>query len=133
MYSKLLVPISMKDKDAAASAFDAAAALATAFGGAITVMHLRETDEDDARAVPDDAATKFKEFVDEQSARLGFALGGAFRVGDSLSDAIREVVEEYEIDLVVMKTHDPRWLDYITGSRSSAVALHTPCSVLLVR
>lgn len=133
MYTELLVPISMKDIDAAVSALDTAAAFATAFGGAITIMHLRETDEDDARAIPDKAAMEFKEFVDEQSARLGLALGGAFRVGDRLSEAIREIVEEYGIDLVVMKTHDPSWLDYVVGSRSSTVALHTPCSVLLVR
>jgi nucleotide-binding universal stress UspA family protein len=32
-----------------------------------------------------------------------------------------------------MGSHDPHFTDYLIGSNAAHVALHTPCSVLVVR
>lgn len=133
MYSKILVPIAMDDLDSAAKALDVASSLAQAFGSEVAVMTLRASDPDEARTVPDTAATRFREFVDAQSERLGRHLGGAFRVGAHLGAEIRKIIDEQGVDLIVMRSHDPIWLDHLVGSRSSSVALHAPCSVLVVR
>lgn len=133
MYSKILVPIAMDDLDSAAKALDVAASLAQAFGGEVAVMTLETRDRDAARRVPDTAAMRFKEFVDAQSERLDRRLGEAFCVGDDLSAEIGNIIQDQGVDLVVMRTHDPIWLDHLLGSRSSSVALHAPCSVLVVR
>ncbi len=35
--------------------------------------------------------------------------------------------------MIVMGSHDSHFTDYLIGSNAAHVALHTPCSVLVVR
>jgi nucleotide-binding universal stress UspA family protein len=58
---------------------------------------------------------------------------GTVREGGSISGRILEAIEEMEIDLVVMASHNPRITDYVIGSNAAHVVLHAPCSVLVVR
>ena len=55
------------------------------------------------------------------------------KLGGSISAEIRYTAEELGCDLIVMGSHDPHFTDYLIGSNAAHVALHTPCSVLVVR
>ncbi len=46
---------------------------------------------------------------------------------------ILKVARELSTDLIVMASHGPVIKDYLVGSNSAHVALHAPCSVLVVR
>ena len=58
---------------------------------------------------------------------------GVLKLGGSISAEIRYTAEELGCDLIVMGSHDPHFTDYLIGSNAAHVALHTPCSVLVVR
>lgn len=133
MYSKILVPVTMKDPEGAAKAIDIAVGLAKTFNSQVMAITLDDAGLDGTKPVPDDAATRFKYFIEQQSDLVGLPLSGTFRKSDDLTGEIRDAVDEFGIDLVVMRSHDPTLLDYLMGSRSSSVALHVPCSVLVAR
>ena len=46
---------------------------------------------------------------------------------------LARLCERFKPDLIVMGSHDPHFTDYLIGSNAAHVALHTPCSVLVVR
>lgn len=46
---------------------------------------------------------------------------------------IIHAAKEHEIDLVAMTSHGPKTRDYLLGSNAAHVALHVPCSVLILR
>ena len=58
---------------------------------------------------------------------------GVLKLGGSIPAGIRYTAEELGCDLIVMGSHDPHFTDYLIGSNAAHVALHTPCSVLVVR
>ena len=70
---------------------------------------------------------------DRGKRRDGGAGRGVLKLGGSISAEIRYTAEEIGCDLVVMGSHDPHYTDYLIGSNAAHVALHTPCSVLVVR
>lgn len=46
---------------------------------------------------------------------------------------IIKAAKELSVDLVAMASHGPMGSDYLLGSNASHVALHAPCSVLILR
>jgi nucleotide-binding universal stress UspA family protein len=52
--------------------------------------------------------------------------------GGICSEIIR-AAREIPIDLIVMASHGPIIRDYLLGSNATHIALHTPCSVFIVR
>lgn len=54
------------------------------------------------------------------------------REGGICSEIIR-AAKELPADLVAMASHGPIMSDYLLGSNASHVALHVPCSVMIIR
>ncbi len=46
---------------------------------------------------------------------------------------IIDVAKELGVDLIAMASHGPMIRDYLLGSNATHVALHVPCSVLILR
>ena len=51
----------------------------------------------------------------------------------SISAEIIRTARELPADLIVMASHGPILKDYLLGSNASHVALHVPCSIMIVR
>lgn len=133
MYRKILVPMDMSALDQIGKSLDVAVDLARHFEAELMLLTVgdfwRMKDPD---AISGLEAT-FMEFLRDASAAAGLKIGGAFRCGESVSGTIQEAAQEHGVDLIVMWSHDPVMADYVLGSRATTVALHTPCSVLIVR
>ena len=133
MFRELLVPIDLSEPQAATRAIAMAANLAARWDAGLTFLSIvAPPAEDEAGA--------------EHSARAAAALAALIgdrvphrrpcllvKVGGSVSGRIMEAVEERGIDLVVMASHNPEVTDYLIGSNAAHVAVHAPCSVLIVR
>jgi nucleotide-binding universal stress UspA family protein len=139
MYSKILIPVDLSDRNA--PAIDAAAELAAPSGGTALLVHVIEEIDD----LDDGGLSEFYEGLRRRAeARLAelrqaletrsIAVETRIRTGKRTSEIVR-YAEEEGCDLVVMRSHvlDPRQPLRSIGTISHQVALAAPCAVLLVR
>ena len=131
MYKKILIPVDLDYPEVAGKAMEVAKAMASAEGAALTVISVQPIVVDEIGTPPPNYQPK----LDAYLARYGEPgeIKGVLKLGGSISGEIRYTAEELGCDLIVMGSHDPHFTDYLIGSNAAHVALHTPCSVLVVR
>ena len=131
MFKSILVPVDVYDPDVAEAAFARALALAAPGNARICVVSVVPAWPDDLARLPEDYEPRLQDWVD---ARRGAArVGVDLKVGGSIGARLIEAIGEVEADLVVMASHNPRITDYLIGSNAAHLALHAPCSVMVVR
>ena len=128
-YRKLLVPVDLDYPETSAKAMEVAKGMARAEGASVTVISVQPLVMDESGTPPPDYRPK----LDAYLAKQGGEVAGVLKLGGSISAEIRLTAETIEADLIVMGSHDPHFTDYLIGSNAAHVALHTPCSVLVVR
>ena len=131
MQNHILVPVDLADLKISEKAVKTARHIAKRDGAKLSVITVIPAWPEDLRRTPKDFRPDFDAFLDK--IRDGIEVNGIFHVGGSISKHILEAVKEHKIDLVVMASHNPRITDYLIGSNAAHVALHAPCSVLVVR
>ncbi|MCH8168326.1 MAG: universal stress protein [Proteobacteria bacterium] len=129
MYKKILIPVDLDTPEVAAKAMEVARAMARAEGASLTVISVQPIVVDESGTPPPDYQPK----LDAYLVKHGGGIKGVLKLGGSISGEIRYTAEELGCDLIVMGSHDPHFTDYLIGSNAAHVALHTPCSVLVVR
>ena len=129
MFKKILIPVDLDSPEVAAKAMEVARSMASAGGASLTVISIQPIVVDESGHPPPDYQPK----MDTYLAKHGGDMRGVLKLGGSISAEIRYVAEELGCDLIVMGSHDPHYTDYLIGSNAAHVALHTPCSVLVVR
>jgi len=131
MFKKLLVPVDLDYPETSAKAMEVAKEAARAEGAAVTVISVQPVVIDETGNPPPDYQPKMNAFLAKHGAPG--EIKGILRLGGSISAEISYAAEEIGADLIVMGSHDPHFTDYLIGSNAAHVALHTPCSVLVVR
>lgn len=131
MHKHILVPIDLADRKISEKAVKAAQHIARREGAKLSVITVIPAWPEDLRRTPKDYRPDFEAFLEKL--RDGVEVEGIFQVGGSISGRIIEAVKERGIDLVVMASHNPRITDFLIGSNAAHVALHAPCSVMVVR
>ena len=129
-YSHILVPVDVETPDVSDKALRWAMQLARESGAALTILTVVPVWREDRSAVPPETEDKLNALVRD---RDGLAVSTVIEVGGSISGRIIQTVEDVGADLVVMASHNPRMSDFLIGSNAAHVALHVPCSVLVVR
>jgi nucleotide-binding universal stress UspA family protein len=129
MYKKLLVPVDLDYPETSAKALEVARGMARAEGATVTILSVQPIVIDETGSPPPDYQPKMDRFL----AKQGGGVQGILKLGGSIAGEIRFAAEEIGADLIVMGSHDPHFTDYLIGSNAAHVALHTPCSVLVVR
>jgi nucleotide-binding universal stress UspA family protein len=125
----ILIPVDLDYPEVAAKAMETAKEIADAEGASLTVISVQPIFIDETGHPPPNYQPK----MDAYLARHGEGIKGVLELGGSISAEIRYTAEELGCDLIVMGSHDPHFTDYLIGSNAAHVALHTPCSVLVVR
>ena len=131
MFERILVPVDLGDVNAAEKAMTKALGLARRDGARLSVITVVPGWPDETGAARPDWKAELDQYI--AALETGMRLEGVVREGGSVSGRILEAIEEMEIDLVVMASHNPRVTDYLIGSNAAHVVLHAPCSVLVVR
>jgi nucleotide-binding universal stress UspA family protein len=131
MYKKILIPVDLDYPEAAAKAMEVAKSMASAEGASLVVISVQPIVIDESGTAPPNYQPKLDAYVARHRGEGG--MDGVLKLGGSISAEIRYTAEELGCDLIVMGSHDPHFTDYLIGSNAAHVALHTPCSVLVVR
>ncbi len=131
MYKKILIPVDLDYPEAAAKAIAVAKVMASAEGASLTVIRVQPIVIDESGTPPPNYEPKLNAYLAKHGAPG--EIKGVLKLGGSISAEIRYTAEELGCDLIVMGSHDPHFTDYLIGSNAAHVALHTPCSVLVVR
>ncbi len=129
MFRKIMVPVDPGAPDIARKALEIGKWLARQSEAEILLISIAE--RPDSEAAEAEAETRLQEMVDAERGDL--KMDGVLTLGGRVADEIRYAAEEMGVDLIVMASHEPRISDMLFGSKSAQVALHTHCSVLVVR
>ncbi|MEQ8412288.1 MAG: universal stress protein [Erythrobacter sp.] len=129
----MLVPVDLGQLANSEHAIETAVWLARQAGASLTILTVANPLGIAFSDMPEDKKPDFEAFVAKMSDRHDFDISPLFRSHESVKYAIRQAIEDENIDLVVMATHDPRLTDHLFGSRSSETALHNDCSILILR
>jgi nucleotide-binding universal stress UspA family protein len=129
MFRHVLVPVDLDQPEPGAKAL--AVARHVAPGAALTVVSIQPVVVDEAGEPPPDYRPRLDAFLARHGGPGG--VQGILRLGGSISAEIRAAAEEVGADLIVMASHAPHFTDYLIGSNAAHVALHSACSVLVVR
>ena len=141
MYSKILVPLDLSHKDDywLKTPLVIADGIARQSNGSIHLMsavpyHALEAfypnifrHEIAEKAKADLAAIATRYCRPDAHVEIDVAEGGTIEVD------ILNAARELSADLIVMPTHMPTARDYLLGSHAARIALHAPCSVMVVR
>lgn len=125
MFGKIMVPVDLDDPGLCARAMEAAKLIAGATGASILAIAVRRPEEET------EAEQKLEAFIEAHRGEL--EMDGVLSLGGSVEAEVRSAAEDMGVDLVVMASHDPVIWDRLFGSRAAAVALHSRCSVMVVR
>lgn len=131
MYKHIMVPVDLDDPAIAEKALETAKEMAKRDAAKLTVISVQPIVADETMTMPPDYRPKLDAYVKRHSG--GVDMNAILKLGGSVAGEIRYAAEEIGADLIVMGTHDPQLSDYLLGSNAAHVALHTPCSVLVVR
>jgi len=131
MYRKILVPVDLDWPETSAKAMEVAKGMAAAEGAELTVVSVQPLVIDETGRPPPNYQPKMDKFLAQHGGAV--PVKGILKLGGSISAEIRYAAEETEADLIVMGSHDPHFTDYLIGSNAAHVALHSACSVLVVR
>jgi nucleotide-binding universal stress UspA family protein len=131
VYKNILVPVDLDYPKSAAESLDAALWIARANGGTLSVISILPDVIGDAGDPVVGSRPLLNTFLAEHGA-LG-EIKEIIEVGGSVSVEIRAAAERIDADLIVMGARDAEFTDSLVGSNAAHVAIHTPCSVLLVQ
>ena len=139
MFKSILVPIDVVHKSSWQKAIPEAIAMTKTARGKLVVMVVRETTAMlgavrtrlQLQGMLDEARGHLSAIVRKYSGD-GLKIAEEVRFG-SIGHEILATAKDRKVDLIIMASHRPKMLDYLIGANAAHVALHAPCSALVVR
>ena len=128
----ILLPIDISEAHVWQKTLDEATAIARREGATLHVLWVVPELERRLAVRPADHRPEVEDFVKKTFADSDVEAKPMLKAGSTHRE-IRAAAEEIDADLIVIGSHDPRWSDSIIGSNAAHVALHSDCSVYVVR
>lgn len=135
MYTNILVPIILDGQHDITASFNAARTLASP-EAAFTVLHVLEAIPNYARTeVPGNILASKQQEIAHELAEAAKGLPGARAklISGHSGQSILNYAREYDIDCIVIASHQPGLEDYFLGSTASRVVRHATCAVHVMR
>lgn len=132
-FASILTPVDMRHPEDSEKAIAVAAGLSRAHNAPYAILTVARPLGDEITEMPEAHEPEFVAFVEAAERKHGVSITPVFRSHESPIKVITDVSRERGTELIVMASHDPRFTDHIFGSNASQIALHAPCSVLVVR
>lgn len=127
----VLLPVDVAKASSWKKSVDVAAEIAKREGATLHVVWVVPEIEWDLNKHPEDNEPELKKYIaealpDDIDVKPLIRAGSAHR-------EIRAAAKEIGADLIVMGAHDPKLSDGLIGSNAANVAMHSKCSVYVVR
>lgn len=138
MYSRIMVPVDLKNADKLNKALDLAGRTAKDSGAELIYVDVVDAvPTTTARTDGDRMQEQLKTFVAEQAAQYGVKATAHVALRSDLrlnvgSDVVK-AAKGADCDLIVMASHVPGLKDHILSSNAGYVASHAPMTVYVVR
>ncbi len=137
MVQSILVPIELAHTQALETAVLTAGNLAKANDASITLIGVTGSAPNDAARNPNEFEEKLSAYAKQVSLRIGHPVATRTLVDNDVSADLGQVLvstaEEMGVDLIVMASHVPGFIEHIFSSNAGYVASHAKCSVYVVR
>jgi len=137
MFTHIMVPVDMAEKDRLTKAVDVAADLAKHHGARLTLISVSGGLQGRVSHYHSEYGRLLEEFAQEISHRHGCEVHSHnVSVPDpsvEVDHKLLQLIEELDIDLAVMATHQPGWVDHFVNSHGGRLARLAPISVFVVR
>ena len=137
MYTNIMVPIDLAHESTVEKAINVAADLGKLYEASITLVGVTTSQPGSVAHNEQEFAEKLAEFAQSKSAAYGHDMGHkAVHSNDpvvDLDDALADTCEEMGVDLVVMASHVPGFMDHLFKSNASRLVTHTSISVFVIR
>jgi nucleotide-binding universal stress UspA family protein len=140
MFKKLLVPVDLSDMPMMKASLDAAKSLATVWGSEVRLAYVMPfVPSSYLEYVPADFDTNEKDRSQAELTKLAEELDLApgkvstvVRKGGVYHEVLAEA-EQTHCDLIIVSSHWPTLVTYLTGSHATNIVRHANCSVLVLR
>lgn len=137
MVQSIMVPVELAHTQALEAAVMTAGNLAKADNASLTLVGVTGSAPNDAAKNPDEFQDKLSAYADDVSSRIGLPVVARALVDNDVSADLGNVListaEEMGVDLIVMASHVPGFIEHIFSSNAGYVASHAKCSVYVVR
>ncbi len=137
MFSKIMVPVDLRNSDRLGRALDTAADLARHYDAEACYVAVTSPEPSELGHSPPEVEAKLRAFGAAEAAKHGHRTTTHLVVTNDpaidLDKKLHGAVEETGADLVIMASHIPNVTDYVWASHGGTLALHSRASVMLVR
>jgi len=132
-----MAPVDLSDTGALTRALEATADLARLHDIPVVYVSATNAQPTSVAKSPKEFEKKLQAFADAQAQTHGISTSAhAMVLHDKTADldnALVEVIDTVQADLVVMASHDPTFFDHFWSSNGGAVARNSNASVMIVR
>ena len=137
MVRSIMLPIDLAHTDALKDAVGIAVGMAKSSDATLTMVGVTGSGPSDTARNPEEFDAVLAKFADDISAENAIqiktkslvSVDEAVELGDKLVTASQDL----NVDLIVMASHVPGFIEHIIASNAGYVASHAKCSVYVVR
>ena len=137
MFTKIMVPVDLAHAATVEKAIQIAADLARLYNAEIFLVGVTDTAPGSVAHDPAEYQQKLEQFAADHSSRHGCSMAAKVVICNDPAAELDEALEDYgkeiNVDLVVMASHLPGFMDHLFHSRAGHLATHTDISVFIVR
>ena len=137
MYSTIMVPVDLDHADTVEKAVNIAVDIGKIYDAEIYLVGATATTPGSIAHNPVEYGEKLTQFTTEHSQSTGYTLKSKVVICNDpaaeLDVALEKIGKELDVDLVVMASHIPDFMDHLFHSKTGHLANHTDISVFIVR
>jgi len=137
MFTHIMVPVDLAEKENWADAIRVACDLAAFYGASLTLVSVSGGLQGKVSHYSGEYGRQLALYADGVGAEHGLTVGSRnYGVPDPSVEVDQKLIAaigDLGADLVVMASHQPGWVEYIVNSHGGRMARHAPISVFVVR
>ena len=137
MYSHIMVPVDLAEKEGLQKAVQVAADLALHYGARMTLVSVSGGLQGKVSHSHAEYGRRLALYADEIAAEHGIHVDSLnYGVPDpsvEVDQKLIQAIDDLAADLVVMASHQPGWVEYFINSHGGRLASHAKISVFVVR
>ena len=137
MFSKIMVPVDLVHKDSLQKALDVAGDMARHYDATIDVVSVGGELPGELGHTPREFGDQLQGFADDLREKYGVTVKAdplmAHDPSVETTSELLKAIDKIGVDLVIMASHKPGFIEHIFSSHGGYIAQHAKCSVFVVR